>query len=35
MRIKTWQAVLIASIMIYVVTEMMIWAITGSGILCK
>lgn len=35
MRIKTWQAVLIASIMIYIVTEMMIWAITGSGILYK
>ncbi len=35
MMTKTWVAVLIASIMIYVVTEMMIWAITGSGILYK
>lgn len=29
---KTWVAVLIASIIIYVATEMMIWAITGSFI---
>ena len=29
---KTWVAALIASIMIYVATEMMIWAITGSFI---
>ena len=29
---KTWVAVLIASIMIYVAAEMMIWAITGNFI---
>ena len=32
MRINTWVAALIASIMIYVATEMMIRAITGSFI---
>ena len=35
MRINTWVAALIASIMIYVATEMVIYAITGSGILVK
>ena len=32
---KTWVAVLVASVMIYVVAEMFIWAITGSGVLLK
>ena len=35
MRINTWVAALIASIMIYVAAEAVIWAITGSGILYK
>ena len=35
MRINTWVAALTASIMIYVATEAVIWAVTGSGIWYK